>query len=48
MALTGTIEGTVAPWLAAIRNPLALLARNDGSVLVSDWSTGTIYRIAQM
>ena len=40
------IEGTVTPFLTGIRNPLALAIAPDRSLLVGDWATGKIYRIA--
>jgi hypothetical protein len=30
-----------------VRNPLALAIARDGAVLVGDWATGRIYRIAK-
>jgi len=39
-------EGSVAPFLTGIRNPLAIVLAHDRSLLVGDWATGTIYRIA--
>jgi glucose/arabinose dehydrogenase len=41
----GAYAGTVHPFLAGIKNPLALALAPDGSLLVGDWSTGTIYRV---
>lgn len=38
-------EGSVAPLLTGIRNPLAVALAPDRSLLVGDWATGTIYRI---
>jgi glucose/arabinose dehydrogenase len=38
--------GSVTPLLGGVKNPLALTLAPDGSLLVGDWSTGTIYRIA--
>jgi glucose/arabinose dehydrogenase len=37
--------GTVHPFLTGIHNPLALALAPDGSLLVGDWMTGTIYRV---
>jgi glucose/arabinose dehydrogenase len=48
VALTRTASGyrgTVTPFLTGIANPLAIALAPDGSLLVGDWSTGTIYRI---
>ena len=39
-------DGTVSTYLTALKNPLPLLTAADGSVLVGDWGTGTVYRIA--
>ena len=38
-------EGTVTPLLRGIKNPLAVTLTPGGSLLVGDWSTGTIYRL---
>ena len=38
-------EGTVAPLLRGIKNPLAVTLTPGSSLLVGDWSTGTIYRV---
>jgi glucose/arabinose dehydrogenase len=40
-----TYKGSVTPLLSGVKNPLALVLAPDGSLLVGDWSTGTIYRI---
>jgi glucose/arabinose dehydrogenase len=42
-----TYEGSVSPLLTGIHNPLAVALAGDGSLLVGDWSTGTIYRIGR-
>ena len=42
-----TFAGSVSPLLSGIRNPLAVALASDGSLLVGDWSTGTIYRIGK-
>jgi glucose/arabinose dehydrogenase len=50
VALRGTgsdYEGSVTPFLTGIRNPLAITLAPDSSLLVGDWATGTIYRIAR-
>ncbi len=39
-------EGTVTPFLTGIERPLAIALAPDGSLLVGDWETGTIYRIS--
>jgi glucose/arabinose dehydrogenase len=45
---SGATTGAVAsPYLTGIRTPLPLLLLRDGSLLVGDWSSGTIYRIAR-
>ena len=38
--------GHVGTLLAGMHNPLALIVAANGSLLVGDWSSGTIYRIA--
>jgi len=38
-------SGSVTPFLTGIRNPLAIAAGPDRSLLVGDWATGTIYLI---
>ncbi|TMC07995.1 MAG: hypothetical protein E6J41_14990 [Chloroflexi bacterium] len=44
---TGTgYRGSVSPFLSGLRNPLPVVAGGGGGVLVGDWGTGTIYRIA--
>ncbi len=49
VALTKTgsgFQGTiVTPFLRGIQNPLALIFAPDRSLLVGNWTTGTIYRI---
>jgi glucose/arabinose dehydrogenase len=37
---------SVSPFLAGIKNPVPVIAGPDGAVLVGDWATGTVYRIA--
>jgi glucose/arabinose dehydrogenase len=47
LAKTGSgYVGAVTPLLTGIRNPLAIALAPDSSLLVADWATGTIYRIA--
>jgi glucose/arabinose dehydrogenase len=44
---TGSNKNSVAaPFLTGITNPLALVSARDGAVLVGDWRSGKIYRIA--
>jgi glucose/arabinose dehydrogenase len=38
--------GTASTVLTGLSNPLPLVATRDGAVLVGDWSTGVVYRIA--
>jgi glucose/arabinose dehydrogenase len=38
-------SGTVTPFLTGIAHPLAIALTPDGSLLVGDWQTGTVYRI---
>lgn len=40
-------EGSVTPLLSGIKNPLGITIAPDRSLLVGDWATGTIYRIAR-
>ncbi len=42
-----TYTGAATPLLEGVKNPLALAFAPDGSLLVGDWSTGTIYRITR-
>jgi hypothetical protein len=39
-------SGSVEPFLTGIRDPLAVAVAPDHTLLVSDWATGTIYRVA--
>ncbi|MHB8240897.1 MAG: PQQ-dependent sugar dehydrogenase [Solirubrobacteraceae bacterium] len=39
-------EGSVSSFLTGVRNPLAMVLAADGSLLVGDWATGTIYRVS--
>ena len=39
--------GTASTLLTGLQNPLPVLTLADGSVLVGEWGTGTIYRVAQ-
>jgi glucose/arabinose dehydrogenase len=43
---SGGYTGSVSPWLTGLQHPLALIVTRTRSVLVGDWGTGTIYRIA--
>jgi len=42
-----TLTGAVSTFLTGLKNPLPLIVARDGALLVGDWSTGTIYRIAR-
>jgi len=42
-----TYSGSVSTFLSGLKNPLPLTVARDGALLVGDWSTGTIYRIAR-
>jgi glucose/arabinose dehydrogenase len=42
-----THRGTVRPFLTGIDNPLPVIATAGGAVLVGDWKSGKIYRIAE-
>jgi glucose/arabinose dehydrogenase len=39
--------GTAAPFITGLKNPVPVLLAPDGTLLVGDWTTGTIYRIAR-
>jgi len=39
-------HGTVAPFLTGIEHPLAVAFTPDHSLVIGDWATGTIYRVA--
>ncbi len=41
-----TYTAAVEPFLTGIEKPVAVQLAPDGAVLVGDWATGTIYRIA--
>jgi glucose/arabinose dehydrogenase len=41
-----TEAGTVAPYLVGLTNPVPVIVGPDGELLVGDWGTGTVYRIA--
>ena len=41
-----TYTGTVSPFLTGIKNPVAVTVAAGNALLVGDWTTGTIYRIA--
>ncbi len=41
-----TFKGSVSPLLSGIHKPLAVALAADGSLLVGDWASGTIYRIS--
>ena len=38
--------GTRAPFLTGFKSPLPLLTTRDHALLVGDWATGKVYRIA--
>jgi len=38
--------GTVTPYLTGLKSPLPIVAAADGAILVGDWGTGRVYRIA--
>jgi len=40
-------QGTVSPFITGIEHPLAVVLAPDGSLLLGDWATGRIYRVAQ-
>jgi glucose/arabinose dehydrogenase len=41
-----TYSGSVSPFLAGLKNPVAVGVGPDGAVFVGDWGTGVMYRIA--
>jgi glucose/arabinose dehydrogenase len=41
-----TYTGSASPFVTGIENPLPVIATASGAVLVGDWGTGKIYRIA--
>ena len=47
VALTGSAAtAEVSPFLSGFQGPVPLITGADGSLLVGDWATGTVYRIA--
>ena len=42
----GGSASRATPFLTGVRNPLALATARDGALLVGDWGTGRVYRIA--
>ena len=51
VALTSTADGAyrgaVEPFVSGIEKPVPVLLAPDGAVLIGDWATGSIYRIAR-
>ncbi len=46
LAKTGdAYAGTAAPFITGLTNPVPVAVAPDGTLLVGDWGTGTIYRI---
>jgi glucose/arabinose dehydrogenase len=44
---TGTgFSGRVLPFVTGMKKPLPVLATSEGTVLIGDWKTGTIYRLS--
>jgi glucose/arabinose dehydrogenase len=41
-----TYTGTVEPFLTGLTQPVPVVSAPDGAVIVGDWGTGTIYRVA--
>jgi glucose/arabinose dehydrogenase len=39
-------RGTVEPFLTGLTNPVPVATARDGALLVGDWGTGTVYRVA--
>ncbi len=44
--LARATSGTVEPFLTGLSQPVPVATAPDGAVIVGDWGTGTIYRIA--
>jgi glucose/arabinose dehydrogenase len=42
----GTYRSTVSPFLTGLQNPVPVIVSPDGAILVGDWGTGVVYRIA--
>jgi glucose/arabinose dehydrogenase len=42
-----TYRGSTSTFLTGLKNPLPVATTGDGGVLVGDWSTGIVYRIAR-
>ena len=40
-------SGTVTPFLTGVKNPVPVILGLDGALLVGDWTTGIVYRIAR-
>jgi len=40
------VTGAVSTYLGGLKNPLAVTALGDASVLVGDWGSGSVYRIS--
>jgi glucose/arabinose dehydrogenase len=47
LAAKGTRAGAPVPFLTGLQNPLPVAVAPDGAVLVGDWTSGRIYRIAR-
>jgi glucose/arabinose dehydrogenase len=41
------VQTVPRPFLTGLKQPLPLLTASDGAVLVGDWKTGTVYRVAR-
>ena len=41
-----TYRGTAVPFLTGLTNPVPVATAPDGTLLVGDWGTGTVYRVA--
>jgi glucose/arabinose dehydrogenase len=39
-------SSTVSPFVTGLQSPVPVITTADGAVLIGDWGTGTVYRIA--
>jgi hypothetical protein len=43
---TPATASSPVPFVTGVANPVGVLLRADGTLVVGDWTSGTIYRIA--